>query len=111
MNPNSNQKRIAFGYNRDCLNQIQLHTGQAATVKLIYVFYVDGKSNAEIAKILESLNIPSPQNKRKWGTQTISNILSNPHYLGGDSYIPIVDQETYNRVQLIKRKRAPIFRK
>ena len=105
MNPNSKQKRIAFGYNRGYRNQIELYIGQAAAVKLIYEWYIDGKSIAEIAEILESLNIPSPQNKPKWGKQSLSNIISNPHYLGGEAYIPIIDQELYDEVQTIKNMR------
>lgn len=37
MNPNSNQKRIAFGYMRDQNNKIVLYEGQAPAVKLIYM--------------------------------------------------------------------------
>ena len=107
MNPNSKQKRIAFGYNRGLGNRIELHQGQAAAVKLIYEFYVGGKSIAEIKEIFESLNIPSPQNKPKWGKQTLSNILSNPHYLGEEPYIKVIDEELYILVQKTKAKRAP----
>ena len=107
MNPNSEQKRIAFGYNRGRRNQIELNPGQAAAVKLIYMMYAEGKSIAEIKEILESIHIPSPYNKIKWSKQTISNILSNPHYLGGEPYIPIVDQKVYDQVQVIKIDRAP----
>jgi len=73
MNSASNQKRIAFGYNRRTANKIELHTGQAAAVKLIYHSYVDDMSIAEIKDMLESASVPSPQNKSKWSKQTISN--------------------------------------
>ena len=106
MNPNSEQNRIAFGYNRGRRNQIELHPGQAAAVKLIYMMYAEGKSIAGIKEVLEDMWIPSPQNKPKWGKQTISNILSNAHYLGGEHYIQVIDQELYNQVQAIKIKRT-----
>ena len=101
MNPNSNQKRIAFGYNREANGQIVLHEGQAATVSLIYTYYLEGKGLAEIKDILEGIGIPSPQNKPIWGKQTLSNILSNIHYVGSDVYPAIIDQDTFNRVQAI----------
>ncbi|WP_291643759.1 hypothetical protein [Clostridium sp.] len=36
------QKRIAFGYNRDFSNKIEINELQAMTVKLIYELYADG---------------------------------------------------------------------
>ena len=39
MNPQSKQKRIAFGYMRLANNQIAIHEGQAAALKLIYAMY------------------------------------------------------------------------
>jgi len=41
MNPNSSQKRIAFGYNRNGLGKIVINEGQAATVRLIFEYYTD----------------------------------------------------------------------
>lgn len=61
MNPNSKQKRIAFGYQRLANNRIAIHEGQAATLQLIYRLYAEGKSLAEIKAIMEGMNIPSPQ--------------------------------------------------
>jgi len=51
------------------------------------------------------MNIPSPQNKKVWGKQTISNILSNPHYLGSDEYPKIIEQDLFDRVQARKSSR------
>ena len=42
MNSNSGQKRIAFGYNRNSKNEIVIHQGQAAAVKLIFFFFLEG---------------------------------------------------------------------
>lgn len=101
MNPASEQKRIAFGYNRKD-DKIILNEGQSGCVWLIFTYYDEGKSLAEIKDILEGLNIPSPQNKKVWGKQTISNILSNPHYLGSDEYPKIIEQDLFDRVQARK---------
>ena len=46
MNPQSKQKRIAFGYMRLANNQIAIHEGQAAALKLIYAMLA-GKSNQD----------------------------------------------------------------
>lgn len=43
MNPQSKQKRIAFGYMRLANNQIAIHEGQAAALKLIYAMLVEIK--------------------------------------------------------------------
>ena len=102
MNPNSPQKRMAFGYNRD-YGKIVINKGQAAAVKLIFMYYLEGKSLGEIKDILEGMNIPSPQNRPTWGKQLLSNILSNAHYLGSDIYPPIITQEDFDKVQKIDR--------
>ena len=103
MNPASAQKRIAFGYNRN-YDKIVLNEGQAGCVWLIFSYYDEGKSLAEIKGILEGMNIPSPQNKKVWGKQTISNILSNPHYLGSEDYPKIIEQDLFDRVQARKAR-------
>lgn len=104
MSPNSEQKRIAFGYNRGAKNEIVLHPGQTATVKLIFDYYLEGCSIAKIKDNLESMGIPSPLNGKKWSKQTLSNILSNPHYLGDELYPKIISEEEYKLVQAKKQK-------
>jgi len=105
MNPTSAQKRIAFGYNRNN-GHIAINEGQAALVKLIYEWYAEGRGLGEIKEMLEELHVPSPQNKPTWGKQALSNILSNPHYLGLDVYPAIVTQELFDVVQTIKSAKA-----
>lgn len=57
MNPNSKQKRIAFGYERLGNNKIVPHEGQAAALKLIYWMYAEGKSLAQIKDIIIYIKI------------------------------------------------------
>ena len=104
MNPNSEQKRIAFGYNRNSKSEIVIHPGQAAAVKLIFDYYLEGFSMAKIKENLESMGIPSPLNGKKWSKQTLANILSNPHYLGDELYPTMVSEEQYNLAQTKKRE-------
>ena len=108
MNPESNQKRIAFGYDR-FNGRIVINEGQAAVVKLIYTWYAEGMSLGEIKKTLEDMSIPSPQNKPIWSKQALSNILSNEHYLGSDIYPVLVDDELFVAVQSIKNTKASQF--
>ena len=102
MNPNSSQKRIAFGYMRARNNKIILYDAQAAAVQLIYVQYLDGFGLRSIKELLESFGVPSPYNWKDWSLQTLSNILSNPHYIGDDIYPQIVTRQQYDSVQKIK---------
>lgn len=106
MNPNAKQKRIAFGYERLGNNKIVIHEGHAAALQLIYRMYAEGKSLAAIKDIMEGMNIPSPYNKPTWGKQAISNLLSNPRYLGSDVYPALISKELFDRVQVIKATRT-----
>ena len=107
MNAESAQKRIAFGYNRGPINQIELNVGQANVIKLIFAWYLEGKSLSQIDDMLEGIGIPTAQNKLKWGRQVLSNILSNRHYTGQDTvYPPLVSLEDFERVQTIKQTRC-----
>ena len=106
MNTQSKQKRIAFGYNRGPINQIEINEGQAAAVKLIYDWYCEGKSLAQIVTLLSDIGVPSPQNKQTWGRQALANILSNEHYTGADNYPVIISIEQFQTVQVMKERCA-----
>ncbi|MBE6824392.1 MAG: hypothetical protein E7513_03490 [Ruminococcaceae bacterium] len=105
MNPNSEQKRIAFGYNRE-YGKIVCYKTQALCVKLIFMFYLEGRSISNIKEVLESMGLPSPLNRPKWGKQVIANILSNPHYTGIDGYPQIITPEDFEEVQKIKASKT-----
>ena len=71
MNPESKQKRIAFGYKRLSNDKIGIYEGQAAALQLIYMMYAEGKSLSEIKSVLEGMNVPSPYNGCSWGKQKL----------------------------------------
>ena len=100
------QKRIAFGYNRNASNRIEINETQALAVKLLYELYADGESMAAISERLEACNIPSAYNNPKWGRQAIANILSYERYVGDSDYPIIIEQELFDKVQMIRRARA-----
>ena len=102
MNPESKQKRIAFGYKRLSNDKIGIYEGQAAALQLIYIMYAEGKSLSEIKSVLEGMNVPSPYNGRSWGKQT----LSNPNYLGSEEYPAIIASDLFETVQRIKAQRT-----
>ncbi|MBN2794449.1 MAG: recombinase family protein [Clostridia bacterium] len=107
---------------------------EAATVKLIYQLYLDGKGADAIGKILDLKGI-KPQYASKWNRSSIMHILTNYNYTGDlilqktfrenhltkrkiinsgeyDQYAvknnhePIISKEVFDKVQTIKRERA-----
>lgn len=100
------QKRIAFGYNRSESNRIIINEPQALTVKLIFELYAKGKSLEKISQQLAACEIPSPYNNPKWGKQALSKILSYERYLGTADYPKIIDQGLYDLVLVIRQSRA-----
>ena len=106
MNPDSKQKRIAFGYKRNAHNEIEIYEGQAAVVKMIYIQYLSGHGLRAIKEMLEGLGVPSPNNRKSWGIQAISNILSNPHYTGDEVYPQIITPENFEKAQGIKATKS-----
>ena len=55
---------------------------EAATIKLIYRLFMEGKSPAYIARFLSSCNIPSPAGRPQWRPETVKSILANEKYKG-----------------------------
>ena len=55
---------------------------EAKIVRRIFALFMAGKTPYQIAKILTADGIPTPAGKTKWGTTTISSILTNEKYKG-----------------------------
>ena len=55
---------------------------EAATVRLIYALFLEGKTAIGIGKYLEAHDIPSPCGCKKWSKTTIESILTNEKYKG-----------------------------
>ncbi len=100
------QIRIAFGYNRSPSNKIEINEGQAAAINLIYSWYAEGDSIGTIKERLESAMVPSPQNKPKWGKQSLHNILTYDRYVGDEIYPKILDAELYEKVRKVMQSKA-----
>ena len=67
-----------LGYDKDC----QINEEQAQVVKLIYKFFLGGRSFYAITKELEKRGIKSPSGKDKWYISTVRSILTNEKYRG-----------------------------
>ena len=99
---------------------LEIIPNEAETIKMIYNLYLSGKGPKAIATELNNMGIP-PQKSNCWEKPSINKILSNPLYIGkvqwktksnGDTlydgrHEAIIDEETYNEVQ-IKRENNPI---
>jgi len=67
-----------LGYDKD----FKINEEQAKVVKLIYKFFLGGRSFYAISKELETRGIKSPVGKDKWYISTVRSILTNEKYRG-----------------------------
>ena len=67
-----------LGYDKD----FKVNAEQAKVVKLIYKFFLGGRSFYAITKELEKRGIKSPSGKDKWYISTVRSILTNEKYRG-----------------------------
>lgn len=122
-----------LGYRRVGKNQFEIDQEQAAVVKKIYKWYLEGKGIRVIKEKLEEEGYKTATDKSHWNYQVIANILSNPFYTGiqqqlvrvSDGYLtqrrvkndqdkieymkgnyePIISEETFQEVRRIREKR------
>lgn len=71
-----------YGYCRNKNGELELVTGEAAVVRLIYDYHHRGMSLRRIAGELYSEGILSPRGKPEWSIETIRRILQNEKYYG-----------------------------
>ena len=103
---------IPYGY--DYIDGVlTINKTEKEYVKMIYSSYRNGYSMKRIAETLNKQNVKTKQNK-KWGSQTISNILKNPLYYGAfhwgefihsGKHEAIIDKNSFNEVQYEIRSR------
>ena len=101
------------------VHTLEIVSGEAEAVRLIYKLYLEGYGAGHIASQLDSMGI-SPRKSMFWEQASIKKILSNPLYCGklswktranGDKlykgvHEPIISEEIFNAVQ-DKKKAAP----
>lgn len=122
------QYKYLLGYKKGEDGKPEIVPEEAETVRLIYTLFLDGYSMSRIKKLLENKGILTSQGKKVWNESLIRSILKNEKYVGDallqktftsdcithkvvknhgerpmylvtDHHEPIIDRDTYNRVQ------------
>lgn len=71
-----------LGYRKGADNLPEIVPEEAEVVRLIYRWFMAGKTPATIAKILTADGIRTPAGCEKWKTSTVVSILTNEKYKG-----------------------------
>lgn len=126
--------RTPYGYRRIKVRdgnkerpRLEVHPQQAPVVARIFREFLAGSGLKGIAKGLNREGISAPSGKR-WGKTTLHGILTNEVYTGTlvwgrqsksapnhlpvrveGAWEPVVDRDTFDRVQSLLRERAPAF--
>jgi len=104
---------IPYGYNY-IEGKLKINPNEIDVVKDIYSWYKDGKSMGEIAKMLNSIKIPTKKGGF-WAKKTISSILKNPIYCGylrwedyvnKSEHVPIIDESDFDEIQTLIANRG-----
>ncbi len=122
------QYKHLLGYKRGDNGKPEIVPEEAEIVRMIYNLFLDGYSMRNIKTVLESNGFLTATGKKTWNESLISSILKNEKYVGDalmqktytldcithkvvknhgerpmylvtDHHDPIVDRDTYNRVQ------------
>ena len=71
-----------LGFEKDAEGNIIINEKEAATVRLIYKMFLEGKTAHYITKHLESTGILSPTGAETWYPRSVISILENEKYKG-----------------------------
>lgn len=122
------QYKYLLGYRKGADGKPEIIPEEAEIVRLIYKLFLDRYSMRNIKKFLESKGFLTSQGKKIWNESLVSSILKNEKYVGDalmqktytldcithkvvknkgerpmflvtDHHDPIIDRDTYNRVQ------------
>ena len=122
------QYKQLLGYKKGGDGKPEIVPEEAETVRLIYKLFLDGYSMRNIKNVLENKGVLTSRRKKIWNESLISSILKNEKYVGDalmqktfttdcithkivknngqrpmylvtNNHAPIVDRDTYNRVQ------------
>lgn len=122
------QYKHLLGYKKGADGKPEIVPEEAEIVRMIYKLFLDGYSMRNIKKVLENKEVLTATGKKIWNESLISSILKNEKYVGDallqktytmdcithkvvknkgerpmflvtDHHDPIVDRDTYNRVQ------------
>ena len=71
-----------LGYEKGEDDVPKIIESEAKIVRIIYRWFLEGKTISAISKHLTNESIPTPSGKKKWTTSTIRSILTNEKYKG-----------------------------
>lgn len=112
-----------FGYNIGPNLVLTVNEDEKLIVHKIYNWYIGGYGITHIVRELNILGLPSPRGKEIWNQTAVKHILQNITYLGYNhwksknapeenrivvkgEHEPLLDEETFNKVQEIMRRRS-----
>ncbi len=120
--------------------ELSVYDPEAEIVRTIFRLYLNGFSTTELARELNSRKIPTKTGKGTWRSAKVAYILSNERYIGDCRYqktfrdttvpfkqftnrgqedqfyaqgthAPLIDRETFSKVQELLQKRKDAFSK
>jgi len=124
-----------LGYRKSKDGEIQIVPEEADIVKTIFERYLDGASIDQLKKFLEGNHVKTSRDKTEWSYSVIRDMLSNEKYVGdvltqktfrvdciskkvkknrgeltkyliSNNHTPIIDRDTFNRVQMELSRRS-----
>lgn len=85
--------------------ELTVKADEAATVRKVFVNYLEGLSYQAIAEMLNEEKIPYSLEVADWNKHKVKRLLENSRYIGEKEYPAIIDAETFaNVLQLIQSK-------
>ena len=93
---------LPYGY-RFIKGCIAIHEQEQAILTEIYDRYLSGKSLLNITEELNARNVEFMPGTIGWNKARLKRILEDERYLGNDNYPALVDKETYDTIQKIKK--------
>ena len=97
-------RTLPYGYCRKD-GVIVIEPQESKVLKQIYAAYLDGSSMLTIAEQLNREKIEYRDGVTGWNKGRLKHLIDNAKYLGTEVYPPIIDQETYEKIQKTKHGR------
>lgn len=89
---------ISYGY-RVKDGELVIHPQEAAVVRDVFDFYLEGMSQQQIADEQNADGIIYSQEHPQWTRVIVSKTLQNYRYIGEDGYPEVIDSATFHAVQ------------
>lgn len=93
--------KVPYGFAVDNDGRVTVDKTQAQAIQMIFREYLNGNSLGGLARMLESLGIPSPSGNKCWGRAAIDKLLASSKYVR-----LIISLEQYTAVQFEKEARS-----